>query len=377
MYIISAFIFLFNIKRIKDIIIDNKYMFIIIFIFIIFSVMGFINNNGQYFKGVLYSIRVCMQLVSTIVFATALKYKFNNKNDVLNLILSIFFIYTVIGWIIFILYPESYKLWQDLSKYGITFIGDPHVSRFMGTFFDPNFVGAIISLPVIISIYMYFNYNGKYTFLYLASIIYFSLCIFFTYSRSGLLSIVICVILIILNYFRKVIFNKEKINFKAKILLAISALAFIGIIIFQGDSIIRLISRFTNIFNDPSAQHRFDDFEVGFKYLKSSKYILLLGIGYNNIQYNLGTGLSALDSSVLNTLVCFGIIGTSLLIYTIYRFLINIYKKVSDKKLFYYLIIYLISSIVVCNFNNLLYYQFFIILIFTILNFLYISDLDT
>ncbi|MFZ7121896.1 MAG: hypothetical protein ACOWWH_13235, partial [Eubacteriaceae bacterium] len=138
----------------------------------------------------------------------------------------------------------------------------------------------------------------------------------------------------------------------------------------------RLFGRFINIKNDQSALHRFNDFLVGISYMIESPYIFLFGIGYNYIQYDLNTNLTALDSSVINTIICFGIFGTSLILYVLIRMIKKTIKNISrfSTNVLPFILAYIISSIIISNFNNLLYYQFYIVYFGSFLGYFYLLN---
>ena len=380
LYILVISFYASKVKKIKELTKNNIEIIGIMITFLVFSLIGFIYHNGEYIKSIIYSIRIVLQLSATLMFASVLLSKY--KKDILkvfNVIIYTFLGYTVVGWTMLLAFPESYKLWEVLADIGIKFNGDPHISRFMGTFFDPNYISSILIIPILICVYIYFNCEQvKRDWIYLIYSIYFTVCMLFTYSRSGILGLAISSFIIMFIFVYRIVKKREKFDKKAKILSITAVSMLIVVLIFKAETIIRLISRFSNIFNDPSAQHRFIDFSKGIKFMFSSFYVSLFGIGYNYVQYDLDTVLGALDSSIINTFICFGFIGTSILMYFLIKYfkkIIQGYKKL-DSKFIKYFMVYIIAALVICNFNNLLYYQFFIIPLLTLLNYGYIYNYE-
>lgn len=141
----------------------------------------------------------------------------------------------------------------------------------------------------------------------------------------------------------------------------------------QYDVVYRLFNRLlTTTMNDSSTSHRFNDMKIGIQFFSNSSILVMLfGIGYSFIKNDLNiVVLNSLDSSLLNTIICFGIVGTIFLSIFIIKFL---YKIRTEKfnALFNYVIIYIISSLILCNFNNLLYYQFYVMMILPFLVYMY------
>jgi len=367
----------------------KRIYFIFIGIILIFSVMGVIYHKGQAIQSFLYCIRLVGQLIATFIIGHIFNIKFKkNFKKVIDLILGIFFIYTLIGWTILIIFPESIDFWLYLKKFGIIFYGDPHIGRFYGSFFDPNFASSIIVFPLLLCLYLYFKDNRRIS-LYLFLSLYFINCIIYSYSRSGILGICIGLFVIGLIHFINIIKGKENFN-KNIIIFSVGFILLIVIILVTNSEVIpRLTGRFVGISNDPSAQHRFDSIQIGADHLLSNDskevstlftspiYKILMGIGYNYIRVDLRTGLSALDSSILNTFICFGVLGTILLLITFGKYLKSIFRNTLkyNKKIGRYILAYILAALAICNFNDLLYYQFFIITFMSFLNYVYLLDI--
>ncbi|WP_326511631.1 O-antigen ligase family protein [Clostridium intestinale] len=336
----------------------------------------------------MYCIRLVGQLVSTFVIGEIFIIRFGkNFTKLINYIIGIFVIYSIIGWGILSAFPESYKLWDFLQQYGIFFGGDPHVGRFYGSFFDPNFASSIIVFPILLCLYLYFKSNKGIN-LYLLLSLYFINCIIYSYSRSGVLGLSIGLFIIGIVHLYNIIKGREKFN-KKIIIFSIGLILLISIIlIFNSEVLGRLTGRFVNMQNDPSALHRFDAMQMGAEHLtgsnpedptsfmSSSIYKILMGIGYNYIKVDLNLQLTALDSSIFNTFICFGVLGTILLCITFGIYIKKVFKNISkyNSKIGRYTLGYMMAALAICNFNDLLYYQFFIILFMSFLNYIYLID---
>ncbi|MDI6603794.1 MAG: hypothetical protein QME35_01410 [Thermoanaerobacteraceae bacterium] len=258
-------------------------------------------------------------------------------------------------------------MWTKLEQFGIIFNGDPHVRRLLGTYFDPNFFGNIIIFPTLLSLYSYYRYDKRYIIYFL----FFSLSIVYTFSRSSLFGFIISLSIIAITMFISFIY-KRYLNKKTIYLGIVIIILSIIFAMFNYNEFERLVMRFANIMNDASATHRFRDFYLGIKIIYKSFYILLFGTGYNYVQNDLRLNLTSLDSSILNTLISLGTLGTIIVFILIINYLRKIYRNLADEyhSLYLYIISYLISSVVMSNFNNLLYYQFYIMTILPFLIFL-------
>lgn len=378
---------LLNFKHYINLLKIKKIYFMFVAVILLFSVIGVIYHKGTAIQSFFYCIRLVAQLLSTFIIGEIFVIKFGRDfGKLINYILGIFFIYTIIGWIMLFMFPQSDILWSFLSEFGIVFGGDPHIGRFYGSFFDPNFASSIMVFPFLLSLYMYLeNSNKRYEYLILS--LYFINCIIYSYSRSGILGIAIGIFVVGLIHIFNIIRKKEKFN-KKIFIFAIGFILLIVLILATNNEVIaRLTGRFVGISNDPSAQHRFDTMQIGAEHLTSDNsdvstlfsspiYKILMGIGYNYIKVDLKTQLTALDSSILNTLICFGAIGTILICITFYGYLKKVFNNILkyNKSIGRYVFAYILAALAICNFNDLLYYQFFIISFISFLNYIFLLD---
>ena len=161
----------------------------------------------------------------------------------------------------------------------------------------------------------------KFSVVELIKIIFFVMVIGINSSRTGLIAAIITIFIM----FSSKIFNLEK---KQKIflygILAISAIiSIIYIIQFRGE--------LGNIF---SGNERMDTYKYGIDLLKSDIRILLLG---NGLDYSIYNNMLP-HNSILETLVCCGLIFTSITIFGIIR-LIKYIKTTKYKFLIFHIII--------------------------------------
>lgn len=370
LYLFSSIMFVVFLIRKKDIVIKEPLIIstlIIISNLINVFYIGFFNNISF-----LYSFRILLLNISSIVVGYSLfKYYGLDINKVIILYIKIFFIYSIIGWYIYIRYPNSNDLWMQLSNYGIIFNGDPHIRRVFGSYFDPNYFGNILVFVIILTLLLFNEKTIDNKKKYLIYLIFFIITLLYTFSRSSLLGLFISVFII------KTLGKKNgsiKGILKNFLWLSVIVISLIILYKFQNESIIRMINRFNDIKNDKSAMHRFYDFQLSINFYFSSLRVFLIGIGYNNIYYVLNTSLSSFDSSIFTTLVCLGILGSSVIIVFFYIYFkkINIFlKSINKDNIILYIKSYVLASIIICNFNNLLFYQFYIMLIMVFLNYIY------
>jgi len=403
LYLLVGLIILFKWKHYYTLVKKNREILFLSLVIFIFSLLGLMYHKGENINLFIYSIRLIIQIISIFVFGDIFNKLFNKDvMKFINFIIITFIIYTVLGWVIYFNFPNAADLWVFLNKYNITFAGDPHVHRLMGGFLDPNFAAGIIILPILLCIYKYFH-SEKNQYMYLVIADYFFLCLIYTYSRSGLLGLILSGgIICLIN--SKYIFQNIKSSIR-KAIPIIGSLLIIFVMLNlpavqqqtrvdnsqsnetnqiedvqtqdeEETPIDRFLGRFINIGNDPSALHRVSDFRVGIHFLTKSWYTFLFGIGYNYIQHDVNTGLSALDSSILNTIITFGFIGTSSLIFMFIKIGKKTVRNVKayNKSLLKYISGYMISAIIISNFNNLLYYQYFIMLFGSFLMYFYLND---
>src|SRR5579872_1196726 len=171
--VLTFFVFPFNIS-----------CFLFFFLFVFSSMMFGSFYNGVHLPSLMYGIRLIGMVFSGIVIGNLLfrKYGFSIR-DFLKYFESVYLKNLFLGMVIFIFFPSSRSFWLFLSNFGIQFNGDPHIGRFVSTYFDPNYFGAICCIPFLISLHLCKNFSekkGKWKpFLFFLGAL-------FTWSRSGI-----------------------------------------------------------------------------------------------------------------------------------------------------------------------------------------------
>jgi hypothetical protein len=267
----------------------------------------------------------------------------------------------LLGFVLYIFFPVSEKLWMWLEDNHVGFYGDPHIGRFVSVYFDPNYYACISVFIFLLTSYLYgVTQKKRYFFLSVA----FVLSCFLTWSRSG-----IALLLAILAYqgygaFTRSVFSRKRIYISLCFCLAGAAY----LIIYQEETKV-FLDRIVYFLEDESAAYRFDTFQFGLDLLEQYP---LFGIGVNFLhQYTvLALGLNSLDSSLLALLVQIGIVPFVFLFgYACYKafsfFSYNQVWKTKEKKMPHFLGLFgwygLCVLLFASQFNNLLFYPFWLL----------------
>jgi hypothetical protein len=313
----------------------------------------------------LHAIRLILLVFSGISIGQVFFSFFDDKLiQFYNFLSSAYFIQFVVGFLIYIFFRNSLELWTFLANFGILNLGDSHKGRFVSTYFDPNFFGAIGSIPFIIMYRLHSISPGYKTIVRLFLII---LSILLTWSRSGISTLVFLIMLMLFdgsinNRFYLV---KNKNIFR---LLALFTLVLVSLVVIRDDFYV-FYNRFARLHVDESALGRLTSIQYGWNIFSSSP---IFGIGYNYLCCVMRgfNKLSSIDSSIFSTFINFGsIISTGFIVLFclwINRFWRGV-KKIKDKNLelykvskcfCYYLFIVLIFT---CQMNNVLYFSFWLL----------------
>lgn len=240
-----------------------------------------------------------------VYFSVYLTTVFCLKNKLVsfkNLILYLGFIglvLSVIGWLQYFLYPDLRNLY---------YLGwDPHYKRIFATFFDPNYLGLILTLAMIV----FFTIPSN-LWVWIARVIVF-ITLVFTYSRSSFLSLAVVVF-----YYSMI--KKRYLIFLITIVLFILT---IFLLPRPGGVGVRLERTFSIV-------QRLTTWRQGIAlFLKHPA----LGVGFNSIRYakkhyNLSQQIqedhagAGFDNGFINIAVTTGIIGFTiyiLLLITVFR----------------------------------------------------------
>ena len=322
--------------------------------------------NGFEVVALLYAVRLIAMLVTAVTAGYLLFQRFRLRlSDCLSYIIYIYLFVTIASAAIFAAFPDSSQLWALLEKSGINFMGDPHQRRLVSTYFDPNYFAVIITLPLLISSYL-FRLTGKVR--YVGYLMVFLFALLLTGSRSGIATALLLVLLILwqsLSYlFRNWRLRRSMLIIApcALLLMLVTSPIYIG-------SLLTTWERLGRLDSDPSARSRFSSINLGFE-LFSQEPILGLGYNYLAIYAKDLRGLSSVDSSLQATLVNFGIIGTALILGMLVWWILQTYWRLractnqqADAHRFFSLFLAYVSLVILFTslFNNVVYYQFWLI----------------
>lgn len=315
-------------------------------------------------KALMYAVRLGLQLVSAVLAGQLLFQAFGaDTRRAYRYLLGIYGALLAFGGFLFAAFPDSRVLWAFLGRFGVTWVGDPHINRFYSTYFDPNFYAAIAILPLLIALTL--NRQHKRP-LYQGAIGLILLSIILSGSRSGIAS---AVLMLGILYARKLGFLYTLKVSKRAIRSSIAAL--VGILALSPlywPSLTRLIDRMAAMQGDNSALQRLRSFQYGLAVFSDHP---LLGVGYNYLSFRMArdVGAQAVDSSVMVMAANFGLLLTWLLFVLLGLWVVNTWRKLPaldradapSADLFRYLVAYMAICIVfACQFNNLLFYQFWL-----------------
>ena len=303
---------------------------------------------GQLSVGLLYLFRFWYAIYFARISAM-LMIRLNCIEQELDFALNCYYIVCLIGFFQLIFFPIAYDWYQIFYNMGCYFPNpDPHIGRFLSTYFDPNFLAGCLMIPIAISFY---KIRREKKAKYIIMIFIFILCVFLTKSRSGLLGLgVLFGSNLILSGYRK-----GRINKKSIIYLATGGAISVYLLLFSN---IEVFKRIRNMANDPSAKARGISWGNSFGVIMKNP----IGLGYNMYgAYNsshfkanvLDATAYGVDSSLLLIVISTGLIGLFILLAHFYI----VGKKKSIPPILKSL---LISGIVMCNFNNLLFYTLWV-----------------
>lgn len=136
---------------------------------LIFTPIGL--QTGQKLVSFLYLVRLLTYLSIFLTARKVVELKESNRKAVLQMIVGITSILCVIGWIQYFWYPDL----RNLSYLG----WDPHYKRIFATYFDPNFLGIILTIGFLATLQL--SISSIYKSIILSFLV---VTILFTYSRS-------------------------------------------------------------------------------------------------------------------------------------------------------------------------------------------------
>ena len=270
-------------------------------LFLIFTLSAFASlvfsfnkfSIDQFTVSGFYLVRWVAYLLASVVLFNMLDKKMISKEKVFNALVMSGVLVSLIGFVQLIVLPDFTRLSPELGW-------DPHKNRLASSFFDPNFVGAYLTICLTIVIERIFGDRkvGKWD---IAAFVIMLLALFLTFSRSAWA--MFAVVILIYGFFR------------SKMLL-ITAFLMAFMVYF---AVPRIQTRVSGI-TDPadSASLRIVSWGNAYKIIKDN---FLLGAGFNTYRYvqeqygfltpdnqNVRSGAGA-DSSLLFVFATTGIIG--------------------------------------------------------------------
>ena len=246
----------------------------------------------------LYALRLILLLFSIVVISEVCFERF--EGDLVSFFGFLFKSYGLslfLGAVIYLFFPAAEKLWILLKNYHVGFQGDPHIGRFVSVYFDPNYYASIAGLIFLVSSYLY---ETTKKIRYQIGAFVFFLSGIFTWSRSGI------VVLVLLLFYR-IMPSFLKGSFRPKSFLFGSLFAILGLLLtlpYLEEAGV-FIYRTLHFFEEDSALCRLKTFQFGISLLE---LFPVFGVGINFLYKYAQEGLllNSLDSSLLSILVQIG-----------------------------------------------------------------------
>ncbi|WP_338595362.1 O-antigen ligase family protein [Clostridium baratii] len=320
--------------------------------------------------GGLYCIRFLLYILYTIYVSEFMIINNFTIYKLFKFLINCYLIVAILGIIQIIVWPIAVNFYSILSKMGVYLLNpDPHINRIISTYLDPNYLGAILIIPITLNLILLIKEKKKIRNLITLAI----LCsvLIGTVSRSALIGLVLSLIITFILIMIKLDSTKRiLINKKMLILMYVLSIIIPIIVIINLDSS-RLLQRIVMFKDDPSALARFTNWRYSLSIVDNNQ---LLGIGYNMLGFYTGNTESmtsfGVDASLLLVLITTGIIG----LITYVSYYINIIKKCiyfikKERYIFSALLGIIISSLVMSFFNNLLFYPLWMLPFFIVINF--------
>ena len=237
----------------------------------------------------------------------------------IGLILGIF------GFVQLIIYPN----FGEMAKLG----WDPHIGRLLSTWFDPNFCAGLFSFLILICLGILSQEESQKEKLKLIfTIIIFLLALFFTYSRSGYLSLVVPLFFFALSKMRKLLI----IGFFS-VLIIWSLSERVQQRVGELYQTIISISVDSTEAVDPTASHRIRSWLGAWEVIKDHP---VLGVGFNTFRfYSIKEGINSdlkthsaggSDSSLLNVIIMTGLLGFCFFSFLLFHIFSRAQRSSSD-----------------------------------------------
>ena len=311
----------------------------------------------------IYNVRFTMQLLTAIAIGQAMACWYGS--DVARVVRELVWMYLLISAMalaLFLIFPESTALWAALAEFGIEFQGDPHIGRLVSFYFDPNYFGTIIVLPILL-----LTLFGRSNYVDLMKAGFLLLCLALTTSRSGISTLILCGVYVaalkVVEVGRRQAVPRYLLSGVPVVLVGLASLA----VVFQ-DYVVRITERFTAVGSDESASYRLESFRVGNQLIGEEP---LLGFGYNyGLQAVLKHRSLGLDSSLQTVVLNYGMVLSALMfvglaLWARARYLTLNKSGSALRPLWEFVFVYFaICMLWSGNFNQLLFYPFWVVPVF-------------
>ena len=289
--------------------------------------LGFF-DPGKVVFGSLYLIRFIFYLTFPFVIRKYVGEDVGNKKSLVNLLVAIGVVIAIIGFCQYLFFPDL----RSLKYFG----WDDHYFRLFGAFLDPAFMGIMLALAILASL---FTSTMWVTLLM-------TVALSLTYSRASYLSLIIG--LIVLSCFKKSFVK--------------SSLAIIIFLLLSMPLLPRPKGEGVNLLRTNSIVQKNDN--LGLSYKIVSKYPVF-GVGFNNIcqarsliEKDLPVNsCSGLDNSMLFIVATTGAVGAMIFV----SFGINLWVKTKKNNSGLLFKVSLVAVIVHSQFTNTLFYNFILL----------------
>jgi O-antigen ligase len=316
---------------------------------------------GADFTAILYPIRLILQLSAAAITGTMIFELLGHDVFRFALLTSrVYFYVSVVSILILVVIPDSTMLWAVLGEAGLEFQGDPHSGRLVSTYFDPNFFGAIIALPIALGWTLYLARRSIRVLVYTLVMV---LADLLTFSRSGLfLLFMMCVSIFLASVLKR---NMGPKLLKYSLIAVAATLPISVSVLLLPEYFDRIIGRFTDIGGDDSAQARLRSFLAGMELIQKEP---ILGYGYNyGLPATLAVRPIGLDSSLQVLILNFGVILSAVVFIAAALWVKNTNTFVRSRSpievqaIWKLLLAYLLLSVVwTSTFNQLLFYTWWL-----------------
>jgi hypothetical protein len=334
------------------------------------AIVGVVLNGAQP-NPLLMNIRLQTQIVVAVILGYLLWTTYqSNCRALLRAVVHLYLAVSLFSLGILLAFPDSSDLYDFLASIGIPYFADPHVWRLVSPYLDPNLFGAIILLPLLLSVNCYLHWRRSF-YLFASGIM--TAALMLTVSRSGIgVALGVFGLISLYQVARVVIARKVK----ASVLRRAGTISILAIVMGAGLWMAfgaQLMARLeTPVDEEGSALMRVESFELGLAVMEQHP---LFGIGYNYgiipaaertlVSEHQGVQVG-FDSSLQTTMVNFGAVPTVLLLAWFVRWSFQTRARLRQapkfaRTSFALLVLYIVvTGLITSLANNVMYYQFWL-----------------